>query len=145
MNLIEQINADFIAAFKASKGNEVKKAEKDFLGLLKSDFTKESKTPDNAFIVSKIKAMIKNAEIKNAQGEATGEMSLTEAELTILNGYLPTQLNEEQLTELLKTEAEDKGYKLMSDMGKMMSFLKNNYGGQYDGKMASTLVRTLLK
>lgn len=145
MNLIERINADFIAAFKESKGNEAKKAEKDFLGLLKSDFTKESKTPDDAFVVSKIKAMIKNAEIKNAQGEATGQLSLTEAEMTILNGYLPTQLDEAQLTEILTNEATAQGYKLMSDMGKMMSFLKNNYGGQYDGKMASTLVRGLLK
>jgi len=136
MKLIEKINADFITAFKASKGNEAKKLEKDFLGLLKSEFTKESKDPEDVFIVSKIKAMIKNAAATN---------SLTDAELNILNGYLPTQLTEEQLINILTNEAKDKGYKMMGDMGKMMSFLKNNYGGQYDGKMASTLVRTLLK
>lgn len=144
MKLIERIKADFIAAFKESKGNEAKKAEKDFLGLLKSDFTKDSKDPDDAFVVSKIKAMIKNAQINNSQGEATGETALTEAELAILNGYLPTQLSEEQLTEIVTNEANDKGYKNKADMGKLMSFLKNNYGGQYDGKMASTIVKDFL-
>jgi len=145
MKLIEKIGADFIAAFKASKGNEAKKLEKDFLGLLKSDFTRESKEPEDAFVISKIKAMIKNSAIKNANDELTGDCALTDAELSILNGYLPKQLDEAGLLEILNVEKETQGYKLMSDMGKMMSFLKNNYGGQYDGKMASTLVRTLLK
>ena len=136
MKLIEKISADFIVAFKASKGNEAKKLEKDFLGLLKSEFTRESKTPEDAFIVSKIKAMIKNAAATD---------SLNEFELSILNGYLPKQLTEVELLDILNKEAKTQGYKMMSDMGKMMSFLKNNYGGLYDGKVASTLVKSLLK
>lgn len=136
MKLIEKINADFVSAFKASKGNEIKKSEKDFLGLLKSEFTKESKEPENAFVISKIKAMIKNAAATN---------SLSDIELNILNGYLPKQFTESELIKILNDEVTDKGYKLMSDMGKLMSFLKNNYGGKYDGKTASTVVRTLLK
>lgn len=136
MKLIEKINADFITAFKESKDNETKKLEKDFLGLLKSEFTKESKEPKDSFVVSKIKAMIKNAAATN---------SLSDIELNILNGYLPTQLTEAELTKILSDEVESKGYKLMSDMGKLMSFLKNTHGGEYDGKMASTLVRTFLK
>lgn len=136
MKLIEKISADFITAFKASKGNAVKKAEKDFLGLLKSEFTRENKNPEDAFVISKIKAMIKNAAATD---------SLNELELEILNGYLPKQLTEDELLEILNVEKETKGYNLMADMGKMMSFLKNNHGGLYDGKIASTLVRSLLK
>jgi len=131
MTLIEQISADFMAAYKAK---EMEK--KDFLGVLKTEVTKESKTPEDAFVVSKIKTMIKNAAATD---------SLSETELTILEVYLPRQLDETQLTVLLANEATDKGYKLMADMGKLMSFLKTNYGGQYDGKTASTLVRTILK
>lgn len=136
MKLIKKINADFITAFKSSKGNEAKKMEKDFLGLLKSEFTKESKEPEDAFVISKIKAMIKNAAATN---------SLNEVELKILNSYLPEQLTEAELLKIINEEVKTHGYELMSNMGKIMSFLKNNYGGQYDGKMASTLVRTLLK
>ena len=32
----------------------------------------------------------------------------------------------------------------MKDMGAVMSWLKDNLAGRYDGKMASTLVRELL-
>lgn len=135
MTLIEQISADFIKAFKESKGNEAKKAEKDFLGLLKSEVTKESKTPEDAYIVSKIKSMIKSAESSN---------SLNEAELNILNGYLPKQLSEQDLTIALSNEIDANGYDGMKDMGKLMGFLKSNYAGQYDGKMASTIVKSLL-
>lgn len=130
MKLIEQIGADFMAAYKAK---EMEK--KDFLGVLKTEVTKESKNPDDAFVVSKIKTMIKNA-------EATS--SLSPFELDILNSYLPNQLTEDELRNILKDEVDNNGYKNMSDMGKLMLFLKNNYGGKYDGKMASILVKEFL-
>jgi uncharacterized protein YqeY len=131
MTLIEKISADFMAAYKAK---EMEK--KDFLGVLKTEVTKESKTPEDSFVVSKIKTMIKNAAATD---------SLSESELAILEVYLPKQLSEEELTLLLNEEAKTQGYKLMADMGKLMSFLKNTHGGKYDGKMASTLVRSILK
>jgi len=130
MKLIEQIGADFMAAYKAK---EMEK--KDFLGVLRTEVTKESKNPEDAFVVSKIKTMIKNAEATN---------SLTPFELDILNGYLPNQLTEDELRNILKDEVANSGYKHMSDMGKLMLFLKNNHGGTYDGKMASILVKEFL-
>ena len=71
MSLIEQINQDFMIAYKAK---EMQK--KDFLGVLKTEVTKETKIPEDTYIVSKIKSMIKNAAATN---------SLTEDELSILN------------------------------------------------------------
>lgn len=131
MELIEQISADFMAAYKAK---EMEK--KDFLGVLKTEVTKESKTPEDAFVISKIKTMIKNAAATD---------SLSKSELEILETYLPQQLGEDDIREILLKEMAENGYKHMADMGKLMSFLKNNYGGEYDGKVASTLVRELLK
>lgn len=144
MRVIEQMGVDFKKAYLESKNDEAKKLEKDFLGFIRSEFTKESKDPDDAFVISKIKAMIKNSEVKNAQGEVTGECAYSEAEMAILNRYLPTQFTEVELRDIITNEATENGYKHKSDMGKLMSFLKNTYGGQYDGKMASNIVKEIL-
>jgi uncharacterized protein YqeY len=130
MSLIEQINQDFMIAYKAK---EMEK--KDFLGVLKTEVTKETKNPEDAYIVSKIKSMIKNAAATN---------SLTEAELTILNQYLPAQMGEETLRQIINEEVINNGYSDMKDMGKIMGFLKNNYDGQYDGGLVSKLIKEIL-
>lgn len=130
MSLIEQINQDFMIAYKAK---EMEK--KDFLGVLKTEVTKETKNPEDAYIVSKIKSMIKNAAATN---------SLTEDELTILNQYLPAQMGEETLRQIINEEVINNGYSDMKDMGKIMGFLKNNYDGQYDGGLVSKLIKEIL-
>jgi len=130
MNLIETINADFMTAYK-----EKNMEKKDFLGVLKTEVTKESKTPDDMYVIGKIKSMIKNAEATN---------SLSENELEILNGYLPKQLTEEELKEKISNIINDNGFSGGKDMGKVMGLLKEGFDGQYDGKMASQLVKTLL-
>jgi len=131
MTLIEQIGKDFMTAFKA---REMEK--KNFLGLLKSEVTKESKTPDDAYIVGKIKSMIKNASATN---------SLSEDELSILNTYLPSQMTEEMLRLYIKDIISLNKYSGMGDMGKVMGILKSKIGGQYDGKLASTIIKDILK
>ena len=130
MNLIEMINADFMTAYK-----EKNMEKKDFLGVLKTEVTKETKTPDDMYVIGKIKSMIKNAEATN---------SLSENELEILNSYLPKQLTEEELKEKISNIINDNGFSGGKDMGKVMGLLKESFDGQYDGKMASQLVKTLL-
>lgn len=127
MTLIEQISADFMSAYK---NKEMEK--KDFLGVLKTEVTKESKTPEDKDVVAKIKSMIKNAAKTD---------SLSETELAILETYLPKQLSEAELTDVVNGYlAENAG----ANMGQVMGFLNSNYGGQYDGKMASGIVRGLV-
>lgn len=130
MNLIEKINQDFMAAYKAK---EMEK--KDFLGVVKTEVTKESKTPEDSYIVNKIKSMIKNAEATN---------SLSDSELEVLNGYLPIQMTETILTTVVKEYVSQNNINSPKEMGKVMGWLKSNYDGQYDGKMASKIVKQLL-
>lgn len=124
MKLIEKITADFMTAYK---NKEMEK--KDFLGVVKTEVTKESKSPEDAYVVAKIKSMIKNAEATN---------SLNEVELDILNDYLPKQLTESELERIVNNfVSENEGI----NMGTIMGYLKNNYDGQYDGKMASSIAK----
>lgn len=130
MNLIEKINQDFMTAYKAKE-----MVKKDFLGVIKTEVTKESKTPEDSYIVGKIKSMIKNAEATN---------SLSEVELEILNGYLPTQMTESVLKDKIKEYVSQNNINSPKEMGRVMGWLKSNYDGQYDGKMASTIVKEIL-
>lgn len=69
---------------------------------------------------------------------------LSDEEKTILNSYLPKQLSEADLTIIVTNEIDANGYDSQKDMGKLMGFLKANYDGQYNGKVASDLVKSLL-
>lgn len=130
MSLIEKIRDDFMAAYKAK---DMKR--KNFLGVIKSEVSKESKTPEDSYIIGKLKSMIKNAEATN---------SLTEYELDIINEYLPTQLNEEKLSTIIKGVIENNNISSPKEMGKVMGFLKSEFDGQYDGKLAAKITKELL-
>lgn len=129
MKLIEMVSQDFMAAYK---NREMEK--KDFLGLVKSELTKETKTPEDDYVVAKIKSMIKAAEATN---------SLSEMELNILGKYLPKQLSDVELEGII-TKFTSESNLTQKDIGKVMGFLKSNYGGQYDGKLASTITKKIL-
>tara|TARA_R100000988_G_C3993436_1_gene164210 strand:+ start:848 stop:1249 length:402 start_codon:yes stop_codon:yes gene_type:complete len=130
MTLIEQINIDFITAYKAKE-----MVKKDFLGVLKSEVSRETKVPSDDVVISKIKSMIKNAEATK---------SLTDYELNILSNYLPSQMTEQALTLVITTCISTNNYSEMKDMGKVMGWLKSNYNGKYDGKTASNIIKSIL-
>ncbi len=128
--LIEKINSDFMDAYKAKDMDK-----KNFLGVLKTEVTKESKTPNDAHVMSKIKSMIKNAKATD---------SLTESELQIINKYLPLQMSDQLLEDRIRFYVSAENIDSPSQMGKVMGFLKQNYDGQYDGKKASILTKQIL-
>ena len=130
MSLIEKIGKDFMSAYKAKDMEK-----KNFLGVIKTEVTKETKTPEDSYVVGKLKSMIKSAEATN---------SLSEYELGIINDYLPTQMTEDVLREKTRDFITKEELSTMKDMGKIMGYLKSNFEGEYDGKLASTITKELL-
>ena len=78
---------------------------------------------------------------KLAQGVKDTNGSVTE--LTVLESFLPKQLSEAELTSLVSDFVQANSVSL-KDMGHIMSYFKSNYGGQYDGKLLSEIVKRLL-
>ena len=130
MSIIEKISKDFMSAYK-DKDME----KKNFLGVIKTEVTKETKTPEDSYVVGKLKSMIKNAQSTN---------SLTEYELDIINNYLPTQMTEDVLREKIGDFITKEELSTMKDMGKIMGYQKSNFEGEYDGKLSSTIIKELL-
>ncbi|ADL12152.1 GatB/YqeY domain-containing protein [Acetohalobium arabaticum] len=82
-------------------------------------------------------------EYKKAGQEDTVE-ELKE-EINILEEYLPEQLSEEELVDLVEEVIADVGAEDMSDMGKVMGAIMPKVKGRADGSKVNELVRERLQ
>jgi uncharacterized protein YqeY len=71
-------------------------------------------------------------------------MAAEQAELAILNGYLPHQLGREEIAELARQVIADLGAEGPRQMGQVMRALMPQVKGQADGKLVNQVVRELL-
>lgn len=105
---------------------------KSILRVLIGEFNRIGKTVTDEQVISIVKKMIENAKIIGGQ----------EREIEILSTYLPKQLTEVQLSGIISALIFENNY-TSKDMGKVMASLKATYSGQYDGKLASTLIKDI--
>jgi uncharacterized protein YqeY len=97
------------------------------------EFNRESKSITDERAVSIIKKMKQNAvDIGDSD------------EIKILSEYLPTMLTDTEISEHVNSVITSNSYSI-KDMGLVMKELKTKYGQTMDMKVASQLVRTLLK
>jgi hypothetical protein len=82
-------------------------------------------------------------QFKNAKREDL--VSEAEAEIEVLKEYLPQQLSEEELNEIVKSTISELGATSMKDMGKIMSAIKPKVKGRADGKLINELVKNNLQ
>lgn len=66
------------------------------------------------------------------------------AEIEILLKYLPQQLGEEEIKQIVKESAEEVGANSIKDMGKVMSVVRPKVVGKADGKLVSQIVKEYL-
>ena len=66
------------------------------------------------------------------------------AELAILETYLPKQLTDGEIEEIVRTVLAEVGATSMKEMGKVMSAAMPKIAGRADGKRVSQMVRQLL-
>ena len=66
------------------------------------------------------------------------------AEIEILLKYLPQQLSEEEIKQIVKESAEELGANSIKDMGKVMSAVRPKVVGKADGKLVSEIVKEYL-
>jgi uncharacterized protein YqeY len=68
----------------------------------------------------------------------------TNAEIEILLEYLPQQLNEEEIEEIVRMAVNETGSNSIKDMGKVMAAVTPRTKGRADGKLVSTIVKQFL-
>lgn len=71
-------------------------------------------------------------------------ISQVNEEIVILSEYLPKQLSQEELEDIIKKIIEEEGATSIKDMGKVMKVAKEKIGAQSDGKTINEVVKKLL-
>ena len=86
----------------------------------------------------------KEAMFEFEKGKRQDLVDEAKAEIEILLSYLPQQLSEEEIKDIIKQAAEEVGANSMKDMGKVMSKVRPQTVGRADGKLVSQLVKEYL-
>jgi uncharacterized protein len=68
-----------------------------------------------------------------------------EAEIALIEAYMPEQLDEAETRAACETVVAELGAKTVKDMGKVMAALKERYAGRMDFGKVGPLVKELLK
>ncbi|KAA0688607.1 GatB/YqeY domain-containing protein [Azospirillum brasilense] len=102
---------------------------------------------DEAEILSMLQTMIKQRGESIKLYEQGGRLELAEQEreeITIIEGFLPKQMSEEEVAAAVKTVVDEIGATCIKDMGKVMAELKTRYAGQMDFAKVSGTVKQQL-
>ena len=121
------------------------------LRLILAEFQKEEISQgsdlNNNDELSLLQKMIKqrNDSIKQYNDAGRNELAEKEQkEIEIIQGFLPEQINEEELLKLAKETISDLSADSMKDMGNVMKVLKDKTSGQADPATISKIVKGLL-
>jgi uncharacterized protein YqeY len=79
-----------------------------------------------------------------AKGNRADLVEKEEAELRILQGYLPAQMSDEEVESLIRKIIVETGAVSVKDMGRVMKVLIPEITGKADGKAAGEKVKALL-
>lgn len=102
---------------------------------------------DNAMIVEVLQKMAKQRRESITMYRDGGREELAaaeEAELAVIEEFLPAQLDEDDTKVAIEAIKADLGATGMKDMGKVMAELKARHGSQLDMGKASALVKSSL-
>jgi uncharacterized protein len=141
MSVLEQVQADVRTAMKAGDRRRAG-ALRMIVDSLQQD-AKLGKGDEVAVLQRERKKRLEAAEAYADAGreeQAAGEHF--EAEL--VEGYLPAQLSDEELAELVDAAVAETGASEQRQMGQVMSALMPKLGGRADGKRVSAAVREKL-
>lgn len=86
----------------------------------------------------------REAMLEFEKGNRQDLVDQNKAEIEILLKYLPQQLSEEEIKQIVKESAEEVGANSIKDMGKVMSAVKPKVLGKADGKLVSQIVKEYL-
>lgn len=147
MSLQEKINDNIKIAMK-NKDAETLSILRMINSAIKNEQIKKTKELNDEEIINVISKQAKQRtdaieQYKNAKRDDLVQKE--EKELKILQSYLPQQMDEKQLDDIIKQTINEVKAQGPQDMGKVMGKLMPKIQGKADGKTASQKVSEYLK
>ena len=141
MSILDRVQADTREAMKA--GDRVRVGA---LRMLASSLQQDAKLGDGDEITVLQRERKKRLEAAEAyrDGGRPDAADTEEAEARTIEAYLPEQLSDGELGELVGAAIEESGAESPKEMGKVMSVVMPKVEGRADGKRVSQAVRERL-
>lgn len=146
MSLKEQLKNDLKEAMR-TKENTKRDAIRAINTMIKQIEVDQRVELDDAEIIKLIQKGIKQRQEAIEQFKTASRDDLIEKEqsqIDIFNLYLPKQLSDEELEEILKGIIQEVNAASAKDMGKIMPLAKEKIGGSADGKRINEMVKKIL-
>ena len=141
MSILEQVQEDVKTAMKAGEKERVGQLRM-LVNALQAE-EKEGKGDEVAALQRERKRRLDAAEALR-EGDRSEQADAEEAEAELIEGYLPEQLSDQELSELVEGAVEETGASEPKDMGGVMKVLMPKVGGRADGKRVSAAVKEKL-
>lgn len=147
MALLDQLNADMKEAMKAKDKDRL-----SVIRMLKASLQNEAihlgvkdLNEDQELTVLSREVKQRRDSLKEFTEAAREDLAAKiEQELTYVNAYLPAQLTEEELKQIISETAKMINAEKPSDMGKLMGAVVPKTKGRTDGALVSKLVKAYL-
>ena len=131
--LADKIKADMLTARKARDTFTVK-ALSTLYGELEGIAKKKNEPISDELVIATVKKFLANLKESESQTGRLDLLGAIRSEIELLEAYVPSQMSEDELRAAVQRMAP-------SNIGEGMKLLKETYAGQYDGKLASQVVR----
>ena len=98
-------------------------------------------------IISLLQNMIKqrNASIEMyIQGKRDDLVKVEKDEIKIISNFLPEQLSENEINDIITNSIRSSGAKSIKDMGKVINLIKDEYNGKMDFGVVSKIIKAKL-
>ena len=151
MSLREKINEQFNAALKNKNKTLVSTLRLILAAIQERDIANRTsakkevvKDAEIIKVLRKMKKQRQDSADLYKKGERQELFEVEEAEIKIIDTFLPKQFNEEETKKICKETIESLGASSIKDMGKIMGSLKQKYPDSIDFSKANIIVKGLL-
>jgi uncharacterized protein len=143
----EKLNKDLIENLKAGQSENVQLL-RGVLAVLKNIEIKESDPLDDKRIIEILRGEIKQRREAIEQYQKGKRLDLAqkeEAEIKLIERYLPAELSEKKIEIEVKKAIEKTGAQGKQDLGKVMGTVMAKLKGQADGTTVSRIAQKILR
>ncbi len=146
MDLSKQLNDDLKAAMKAGDKStrEAIRSLKSMLREKEIELNRELTGEDQMQVLSSAAKKRKESIESYEEGGRDDLVQQERAELAVIEKYLPEQLNEDEIRELVDEVLVETGAETMRDMGRVMGTIMPQVRGKADGSIVQQIVREKL-
>ena len=147
MSKLKQLITDDMKLALKAQDKVALKAIRMILGAVKQKEIDERIDLNDNQVIAVIQKMVKQRKDSISQFSDAGRTDLVEveeAELSIINNYMPKQLSQDEIEAAVVKAIADTGADSMKDMGKLMGILKGQLDGKADMGQVSQVIKTKL-